>query len=276
VSHQLVSDLLASYAVTHWLDFGVAIPFYWSQNGERVPAPGVSQNNNPGPGLGDIALSARAIALRVDEGERGPALGFHGRLSLPTGRQEVWQGSALSGTVGAMFDWVWASGTRLGLNAGYRIGGEAELDNIEQNDTVALGLASAIVLGAQKHWVLVPEVLGDLAVGAGGISDVNSPIELLVGARYLGVDHMLLEFGGGTGLLPGAGSPDWRVFVSIGGRSMKPEEVPYVHPCADNPRRPRRLRGRRRLQRPRQRSRRHPRRRRRVYEQPRGLRWLRG
>jgi outer membrane protein OmpA-like peptidoglycan-associated protein len=236
IEHQVVTDLLGSFAPTRWLDFGVAVPMFQYQSGNSLPAAGIGNDVNAGWGIGDIRLSARGIVIQPADGEGGPALGFAGTLSLPTGREDAFQGSPLSGDVGVLFDWVFAQGTRIGFNALYRIGGKTELENIEQNDTVALTLASAVQLTQDGDWFLVPEINGDIAVAAGGVGEVNSPVEGLLAVRWLGVDHLMTELGLGTGLVPGAGSPDFRVFFSIGGRSEAPAPVEVVvDPCADTP-----------------------------------------
>lgn len=234
VQHQVVADLLASFAPTRWLDFGVAVPLFLYQSGENVPVAGLTQDLSPAPGFGDLRISARGIALEPEHGASGAALGFFGQLVVPTGREEVFQGGALRGDIGVLFDWVFEQGTRLGLNAAYRVGGTSELENVAQNDAISLTLASAVALTPSGHWVLVPELNSALAVGADGVEDVNSPLEGVLAARFLGVDHLTVEWGAGMGFVPGVGSPDYRLFVSIGGRSMRPQPAP-VDPCADTP-----------------------------------------
>jgi outer membrane protein OmpA-like peptidoglycan-associated protein len=124
------------------------------------------------------------------------------------------------------------------LNAAYRIGGESQLENVVQNDVFTVTAASAVQLTPSGDWFLVPEVNADIPVGADGIEDVNSPVEGLLAVRFLGVDHLVAELGGGMGLVPGVGSADYRLFLSIGGRSMPApvvEEVVIIDPCADTP-----------------------------------------
>lgn len=238
VEHQVVTDFLASFAPTSWLDFSVAVPFFQYQSGTNVAEVGLTQDVNPRAGFGDVRLAVRGIALEPEAGSGGAALGFFGQLSLPTGRQELFQGSEFHGDIGVLFDWVFSQGTRVGLNAAYRIGGQTELENVVQNDVFSVTAASAVQLTPSGDWFLVPEVSADIAIGADGIEDVNSPVEGLMAVRFLGVDHLVAELGGGMGLVPGVGSADYRLFLSLGGRSMPApvvEEVIIIDPCADTP-----------------------------------------
>ncbi len=231
VAHQLTADGLLSYAPTDWLALGLGIPVHLSQSGDDLSALGVPGEAEPGGGLGDVRVSAIAVPLRVGAGDGGVAFGVHGLVSLPTGSEEAWQGNGFAGQLGFLLDGVWSRGHRLGLNLDYRVGRTADLGNISLNVALATTVGAVIIVDEAGDWVLVPEVQADIAIGAGGIEDVNSPVEALGAVRFLGVEHLLVELGGGIGLIGGVGSPDWRVFLSIGGRSAPPAEAPVVEPA---------------------------------------------
>ena len=83
----------------------------------------------------------------------------------------------------------------------------------------------------------VPRLRGVLVVQR-VLVRVGPALEGLLAVRFLGADHLVAELGGGMGLVPGVGSADYRLFLSIGGRSMPApvvEEVIIIDPCADTP-----------------------------------------
>jgi outer membrane protein OmpA-like peptidoglycan-associated protein len=215
VGDQLASDVMASVSLWDRLELGFALPLFWYQTGEAIEALPEATASDSRVRPGDLRLSARVGLLGPDEGNGGPALALGVWGILPTGNGDAYQGGELAVIPRVMFDWVFGSGARIGTSAGYRIGPEAQLENIQRNDEVNLTLAGLVPVGATRQWDLLAEVQGNVAVGAGGVENVNSPVEGRLGARVRAADLVRVEFGVGTGIVSGAGAPDYRAYAAL-------------------------------------------------------------
>jgi len=203
VSSQLAADLIGSFAVLDTLEVGVAVPLILSQSGEL--------GGDAGFGIGDLRLVPRWQALSIADDRF--ALAVIGDLRLPTGDADAWQGGELRGGLRVAADLRVAAHT-VGANLGWQARPDESFVGVGVDDTLLWGVAANVKLA--RHWRLVPEINGAASVLADGVRYEDLPVEFVTAARWFGLDdHLMVEFGAGTGLVAGFGAPDWRLLAGV-------------------------------------------------------------
>ena len=278
------------------LELGMSAPFV-IMSGDRNPD-NLGDPNDPnddklfklsGQGFGNVGIHIKTRFLKTSKGPR-IGLGLIASAYLPTvSPKDKWLGESAPGAPADLLildkEFGREHPLRLALNGGIRIRTQKETfadnpvptarrpptgDTIEAGTDIPVGFGIAYAVSPQK-FDLVGEVTGAIPLKATNYF----PVEALAGIKVYLARNSFLSIGGGAGLQPNkGGSPDARAFIGIvfepnigdrDGDGLKDD----VDACPDRARGLRRLRGRGRLPRSRQRPRRHPRRRRQVPERAR-------
>ena len=206
-----------------WLDVGFDVPVVAYVDGLTIGDATIG-----GSGLGDVRVWTKAMALH--QARFGVDLGFVATLGVPTGDPE-----ALTGAGEVTFDGAvllggkLAGGLRLGLSLGYRVAPSAPSAGALQflgDDRITFSVA-----GSYRHRGTA--LTGTVRVF--GATRAFSPFEELEETNLEAIASiawnpawgLALEAGGGAGLMPGAGTPTYRVFAQVGwSMPNRPEMVP--------------------------------------------------
>ena len=244
VAGQLTANVVGAISLVERLEIGLDIPVVLYQTGEFVSSLPTADAEG-GLGIGDIRLVPKAMLWEqaTEDDPSGFGLAFLVDFYLPIGREDDYQSEGFRIHPRFAIDYDLAQGTRFGINLGYQVRPENTLANVTSDDNFTAGVASDIVITDQLS--LVPELNFDLSVLADELGTEETALELLVGAKYWANDNILTELIMGTGVLPGYGSPDWRVVLAFSySRADEPVILQDrdgdgcyddVDPCPDDP-----------------------------------------
>lgn len=174
-------------------------------------------------GIGDLRLSPKVVLTDIDEGYP-IGVGLLTRLSLPTGstRSFIGEGDltfepmlAIEAATGSVHDREYTF--RSAINIGARIK-QSDLFRGTQLGNAFLFRGAMAVRPADQI-----ELGVDLAGDISGSQLAQFPLEILPWLRLSPLDWVQITAGGGFGLNPGLGSPDFRVF---GGGTIAPSFDP--------------------------------------------------
>ncbi len=213
VTSMLTADLSGAYGLTDRLQLGVTLPVVLTMSGDGLD-PDTAMASADGlsvTGLGDLRAELKARLLRKGE----LRLAAIGGLSLPSSFGSG--GSQFLGddlpTVRARLAAQW-SRDRLaaGANAGIVLRKPREIyaTEIGQQLTWAAGAS----LRLTERFFVVGETFGRTGLTSFDIE--RSPLEVEGGMRVFVTSSVAVVAGGGTGLVKGVGSPDLRIFASLG------------------------------------------------------------
>jgi outer membrane protein OmpA-like peptidoglycan-associated protein len=230
VRNLLSGHLMAGVGIADRLELAVDIGLTMLQDSDVPDGSGLF-DGGAGFGIGDIRVIPKVLLFGPPHGrDSGPALALSIDTYLPTGDQDTLQGGGFRVEPRLAFDYVFGSGARWGLNLGYFIRPEAEFANVEIDDAITYGTALDIPLGSRGVWHMVPEIRGETGIGVDDLDIEESPLEIMLGYKVFAAERLLIAFGGGTGLISGVGTPDFRVFAGLS--CVRPfveeEELPPV------------------------------------------------
>jgi hypothetical protein len=172
-------------------DVSVTVPTYLHLEGELLTASGGA--------LGDAAMQLRARITPWLSGRIG--------ASLPTGDSVRMAGYGQPTATAGLI----AGGAAGRASASYQLTPPANLGAQTFDDV--LHLAAAWTPELKAGWRLSTELTGQLRRQPQPAKGVTA--ELLIGGHHQ-AGQRLLHLGGGLGLLPGAGTPSWRLLIGVG------------------------------------------------------------
>jgi hypothetical protein len=126
----------------------------------------------------------------------------------------------------------WSPGVRIAANVGVAVRGERDLAGTALGNALAFGVGGEVPLelGGQRLDALAT-VVGETGLRA--THEAETPLELLVGARWVTPTGVALTLAAGPGLTSGYGTPEVRI---VGGFAFVPGSVPAI--CRDALREP--------------------------------------
>ncbi|RLB54993.1 MAG: hypothetical protein DRI34_11260 [Deltaproteobacteria bacterium] len=215
VSDRVAADFMVSMGMTDWLTIGVDVPAIFYQDGAMIDESTGADRGLTAAALGDIRVVPKLTALR--EEKHGISLALSVPLTLPSGEEGAFLGSnsvTLAPTVAVSRRLL---GERLLLAA--NIGAWLLTENASYRDLEA-GHELFYRLGAgyrfAKDWWGLGEIFGSSRIKNlfhNRPSEV--PLEWLLGLRYQGPWDLTFTVGGGGGLQPGWGTPNYRFFLGV-------------------------------------------------------------
>jgi hypothetical protein len=200
----VVQDLLGINAIAAFSTWRVRlaadIPVYPLAGGELASS----------PGLGDIAVDGKLVAL--DAAEAALGLGADIRVRLPTSTSDLPLGTGGLGWEAALVADKPAGPVRVAGNVGIRGGPTATLANttISNQVTWRAGLGWTVVEPAG----ISLDAAGAVAVG-GGATGAGSPAEVLVGGWVELSEALALRAAVGRGVSEGIGAPVFRAIAAV-------------------------------------------------------------
>jgi len=208
IRSQTALDLLGSFSLLEKFDLGVALPLVLTQSGDL---------NDTGFGIGDIRLVPRYRLF--GNSTSGIVIAALMDARLPTGVRSDFQGGEFRVEPRVAVDLPLLEHW-LGFYAGWTFRPSDEQVGLSVDDTFNLGVSAALALTPQ--WTLIPELNSTMSLVGGGVRYEEIPTELLVAARVSPANDWMVQFGGGVGLVPGFGAPDFRL---LGGFSYAPGAI---------------------------------------------------
>lgn len=221
VGAQVVGRVMASVSLWNRFDIGLDVPFVLAQSGDS-PIPGLQDSELPGhdAGIGDIRVVPRVVLYsgetRTDPTGFSLALAVH--TYLPTGNAANFQGDGeLRFEPDLAMDYAFGNGMRFNANVGYMVRPTSSFRNLDVTNALTWGTAMSIPMGTSKVH-LVPEVYGAAALDGDSVDTEETPVEIVAALKIMPAENLIITAGGGTGLVQGFGTPDYRAFLGLGYR----------------------------------------------------------
>ncbi len=207
VSARSAADVALAWGATDWLDLGAGLPLVLDQEGREVDGGPLERT-----AFGDVALGARARLLDPDASGLGVAL--VGLATLPTGDAGALAAEPAA-TATARLALEAPLGTRfeVAMNAGARFRAPARVDQIGLEHELLFGLGASFRATARVAFVAEATVGTPLSAPFGETE--ATPADANGGLRVHLWEGLQLVAGGGAGLRPGYGSPEWRAIVGF-------------------------------------------------------------
>jgi len=209
---RLTADAYVALGLWNVLEVGLGIPVVAFQSGE-----GTEPGGNAKPaGLGDPRIEVKALLLNAGAFKGGAGL----IVTVPLGHYAS-LGTDFMGVTAPTIEPRLLGSMELGpillaLNAGFLIRPHANMGNYEQNNAITWNVGAA--------WDISDfDEPGGLRLaletnGAAGINFstlVETPMEVLAGAKYRFENDMIMSVGGGPGISTAVGTPAFRVFLGL-------------------------------------------------------------
>ncbi len=215
VRYRLTTDLTLAYGALEWLDVGVALPVVANQEGRNVD----DTADLAAFAFADPGVTAKATVLDRADWPLGVAV--LAGVTLPLGDADAFAGEANATAFGKLaLELPLDNRTDVALNGGYRLRERSRINQVFVDDELMVGLG---VSWRQAHDLAF---VGDFNVatrieGAFLVPE-ETPGDVNAGVRWHIFQGAQLVAGVGAGVLPGFGSPTYRVFAGF-------EAVPRRH-----------------------------------------------
>jgi len=207
--------------------FGLSVdlPIFIWQEGFEPTAPQSDPNvvDLQSSGVGDIRVTPKLVLVDIHQG-MPIGVAIVSTVSLPTGSTRSFMGEG-EFTASPLMAFELADGSvrdrdyrvRFAINAGARI------KNTDTFRGLDLGPEFLYRAGIAAHPAPAVELGVDLNGSVAGPLVPQAPLELLPFMRLMPLETASLVFGGGFGMVEGAGSPDFRLFA---GATLAPKFDP--------------------------------------------------
>jgi len=215
VPNMVTLHLTGGIGLTNWLSLGLDLPIVVYQGFDRnTPVRDVPNGSEPSlAGVGDLRVVGKIRIL--DNTVSGFGLAFVPQITFPTGDGTQFRGDDAFGFEPRFaFDYRTKGGFIVALNASIFLRtAEQQARNIKVSYAGArYGLGAYLPL--PMNFGLAGELIGSTSFL--NAQDIYSPLELYAGARWTHSTGITVNVGGGPGLTPVAGSPQVRLFASVG------------------------------------------------------------
>ena len=209
--------MLGAVGIADRLELGIDIPLILVQSGDDLDnvAPDLEQNGSFG--IGDIRFIPRVALFNMDtvENPGGPALTLVVPVFIPTGSSEDYQGGEFRVEPRLAFDYATAGGLIWSLNAGFLVREGVQVDNLDVGNAITFGTALDVPFGETQQAHFVAEITGETSIAGDEVNTEETPMEILFGGRYFLDSGLMFQGGLGTGLIPGYGTPDFRILAGV-------------------------------------------------------------
>ena len=216
VESRAVANAHLGMGLTNFFSLSADLPVILYQQGYRID--GLSQLDTPAPiasnGLGDLRVTPKIAPVSREEFPIGVALIVP--VSTPTGTDAGFMSEdafTVNPTLAVEFSdasvWRRAYKWRAAINVGYVVRPADRARDVQTGSAITYRAA----LG---YRVADPaEVVVDVFGQTWGAQKNQAPLETLVGAKFLVGPWLTANVGGGVGLVPGLGTPDYRAFIGL-------------------------------------------------------------
>lgn len=218
LQHQFAADIVAGIGFFSWLDLELSIPITFYQMG-NIPSNGaitsnLHNRNLEGAYFSDIRIALKFQALREKKHWLNMAIKLY--LGVPSGNADAFNGEGDVSFGAALLFNKRFSIVNIALNLGYRYLPRTPFVNLVVSHELTYGLGLGVE-AIKKRLEIIGELAGATQL-VEGVSENGSPFELLVGARVYPLRNsksLAINLGMGFPILPGYGTPQFRVFAGI-------------------------------------------------------------
>lgn len=217
--------LMAGMGITRWLQLAFDLPVVVYQGFDRATPIADVPNTPASYGLGDFRLVGKARLINNEHG--GFGLAFVPQVTFPSGDGTQFRGADAYGIEPRFaLDYRTPGGAIIALNVGF-LGRTSNqlIGRMEVGSQVRYGVGMFVPL--PEGFGLMGEVAGGTSVTNANAGHIYSPLEGLVGGRWVHSSGVNFNMGAGMGFTEAVGSPQVRLFASIGylpvDRHRKPE-----------------------------------------------------
>jgi outer membrane protein OmpA-like peptidoglycan-associated protein len=222
IDHAIIQDVYASVGlVGQWLQLGLDVPVAWwlnYQDPNVATAP--SQQKIA---MGDVIVNLKSEFLKVRDHRVGIALLPF--VTLPTGKGAYFNGAGgVTGGGKLIFEFLPVDRWHIALNAGALFRQKFTLNNVEQYHQLLYGLGTAVDL--TKRLSIAAEATGRAKLTGLFDNKQESPAEVDGGLKYAFDNGVMLDAGGGAGIVRGSGAPTYRAFLGVAYKKPIKEEAP--------------------------------------------------
>jgi len=223
LDQQLGLHVLAGIGVSDVAQIDFAFPVYIVNDGA------LNGMDFGGATVGDRAIRGKGEFWRMEDGPVPIGIGGLIEFTLPTGDEEEFVGEpGLTASPKLLVDATYGPALFV-VNAGARIRQGNTIRNIEVGPEFLYGAGAEV---AFLDGLL--SLAGELN-GRSGFNPNTSPLEGVLGIKLRTPGGVTVSSGAGGGLVPGAGSTEFRAFIGVGFDSSKFKGVePGPDPTADS------------------------------------------
>ncbi|MCA9578008.1 MAG: OmpA family protein [Myxococcales bacterium] len=216
IDQQASLHLLGAVGIAGRLELGLDIPVIVMQRGDTIPTlPNFdvgAPDAGAGPGEARLGLKLRLFNTHTEDSPGGAAMALVVEGFFPTGEQDDYQGEGFRIASRLVVDGITSTGHRVSLSAGYTYRSDLETAGLSVGGTVDWGLA---IQFRSRYVHVVPEVRGSIVVAADDFSYEEAPTEAMLNFRFLPIEQVMIQAGGGVGLFQGFGAPDYRILFGL-------------------------------------------------------------
>ena len=213
VGDRLVGELALSFGLGRGIAIWTGLPFVAYQSG-WWPSP---EEEIQSFGMGDIRLGA---AFPLMDPEKQPVgISLRPTIQAPTGVRQAFASSGVVELIGNVGVETRALGpVRIAATMGARIGPPSDWVDVEVYSAFTYGLG--VDVQVHRKWNVTGAWVGEVAG-----NEWENPMELRLGGSYSPTDGVDIGMTMGFGIVPGAGTPDFRLGfgVSLGVPLQKEE-----------------------------------------------------
>lgn len=215
---RVVDNLWESHAFgaigfTDWLEMNVDIPIsFWDSFID--PDPATEPPSQWKVNLGDIRIGFKGQILDRDKYPVGLAIAPF--VTIPSGKEKYFLGEdTVTGGGDVILDGQIGKRLTLALNAGVEVGPKVVLRNVDRGK-IQLRLGAGANVMATKDLSFSVEGFVRSPTNNFFSDKVHTPAEVIAGARYaFGDSGLIINAGGGAGIVRGAGAPLFRAFAGL-------------------------------------------------------------
>jgi outer membrane protein OmpA-like peptidoglycan-associated protein len=227
LDNRSVADLQLGMGFSKYFSFSLDLPVVlWQEGYDPSSADNPNRSSDlVSSGLTDIRLTPKLVLLDLDDFPIGVAV--IGQVTVPSGYEGSFLGEGeVTGLPMAIIEAADGSihrreyHVRGAVNLGYRARDEGQFRDLIIHNEFVYRLAAAVHPGP------IAELGVDLIGSVGGPRPAHKPIEILPWLKFLPQEPVTLNVGGGFGLNPGVGAPDFRLFA---GATLAPSFDPSMH-----------------------------------------------
>ncbi len=221
ISNQLKTEIWGSFGLFNIAEIGFVFPLVAYQSGDQLTQIGIDESID-GFALQDPRIVPKVQILNPEK-FGGFGIAVIAPLYVPLGDDGTFNSDgSLRWEPRLVLDWRHESGVAIAGNAAYQLRPETTSRNLVINDVVRYGVGLELPTGVEQMRI-IGTLFGNVQLEDDRVIDAmtlgenrSSPMEALGGLQFYLPANLVLNFGGGAGLTKGVGSPDFRVFASIG------------------------------------------------------------
>ena len=225
IDDRVISNVQVGLGLSRYFSLTLDAPLVLWQDGYQltnIDNPRIPPDTLISSGVGDIRLQPKLVAIDRDRLPIGLAIQVP--VGFPTGNGGSYLGEggySLTPTMVMEFSDAPIRSRqyifRAAVHGGYHVRPSDTIGDLEIQNGAVYGLAMGL------HPTSVLEITGEFHGVVWGPLAAQQPAEALGGLKFLIGDYVNINIGGGMGVLPGAGAPDWRL---LGGVSLAPSFDP--------------------------------------------------